>query len=173
MPEPVDLEEEEIEVSDQGVRDRDTQRKQSGKDYADKRFHARDRNVREGDTVLLEKTKENKLSSCYEKEPYEVMSRYGDQVILRSPQGVQYKRNLQHIKPFNTPDLKEQGTSLQHAEPPTEPKTTEKPAMEENPVPTTESPPEPPAVVPTAEQPVRRSGRITSRPKALNDYVLN
>ena len=108
MPELVDLEEEEIEVSDQGVRDWDTQRKQSGKDYADKRFHARDRNVREGDTVLLEKTKENKLSSCYEKEPYEVMSRYGDQVILRSPQGVQYKRNLQHIKPFNMPDQKEQ-----------------------------------------------------------------
>ena len=91
MPELVDLEEEEIEVSDQGVHDRDTQRKQTGKDYADKRFHARDRNVREGDTVLLEKTKENKLSSCYEKEPYELMSRYGDQVILRSPQGVQYK----------------------------------------------------------------------------------
>ena len=51
-----------MEVSDQGVRDRDTQRKQSGKDYADKRFHTRDRNVREGDNVLLEKKKENKLS---------------------------------------------------------------------------------------------------------------
>ena len=71
------------------------------------------------------------------------------------------------------PDQKQQGVILQHAEPPTEPKTTEKPAMKENPVPTTESPPELPAAVPTAEQPVRRSGRITSRPKALNDYVLN
>lgn len=99
MPELVDVEEEEIEVSDQGVCDRDTQRKQSNKDYVDKRFHARDRNVR-GDTVLLEKRKENKLSPCYEKEPYEVMSRYGDQVVLRSPQRVQYKRNLQHIKPL-------------------------------------------------------------------------
>ena len=173
MPELVDVEEEEIEVSDQGVRDRDTQRNQSNKDYVDKRFHARDRNVREGDTVLLKKKKENKLSPCYEKEPYEVMSRYGDQVVLRSPQGVQYKRNLQHIKPFNMPDQEEQGTALQDAEPRTEPKTTEIPPMKENPVPMAESPPEvEPTAVPTAEQPLRRSGRITSRPKLLNDYVL-
>ena len=138
----------------------------------DKRFHARDRNVR-GDIVLLEKKKENKLSPCYEKEPYEVMSRYGDQVVLRSPQGVQYKQNLQHIKPFNMPDQKEQGVSLQDAEPPTELKTTEIPPMKENPIPMTESPPEiVPAAVPTAEQPVRRSSRITSHPKTLNDFVL-
>ncbi|KAL9968960.1 hypothetical protein ACROYT_G021113 [Oculina patagonica] len=97
MPELVDLEEEKKEVSDQGIRDQDTQRKQSSKDYADKRFHARDRNVREGDTVSLEKKNENKLSSCYENEPYQVMSRCGDQVLLRSSQGVQYKRDLLHI----------------------------------------------------------------------------
>ena len=37
--------------------------------------------------------------------------------MLQSPQGVQYKRNLQHIKPFNMPDQKERETSLQDAEP--------------------------------------------------------
>ena len=37
-------------------------------------------------------------SPSYEKEPCEVMSRYGDQVVLRSPQQVQHKRNFQHIK---------------------------------------------------------------------------
>ena len=93
MPELVDVDEEK-EVSDQAVRDLDTQRKYSNKDYVGKKLHARDRNVREGDTVLLEKKKENKLSPCYEKEPYEVVSRYGP------PQGVQYKRNLQYIKPL-------------------------------------------------------------------------
>jgi hypothetical protein len=172
MPELVDVEDEETAVSDQAVRDRDSQRKQSNKDYVDKRFHARDRDVREGDTVLLEKKKENKLSPSYEKEPYEVMSRYGDQVVLRSPQGVQYKRNLQHIKPFNMPDQEDQGASLQGAEHP-EPKTTEIPPMKENPVPMAEAPPEvAPAAIPTAEPPLRRSSRITSRPKFLNDYVL-
>ena len=104
MPELVNVEEEEVEVSDQAIRDRDTQRKQFNKDYVDKRFHARNRNVREGDNVLLEKKKENKLSPCYEKEPYRVISRYGDQVVLQSPEGVHYKRNLQHIKPLNMPD---------------------------------------------------------------------
>jgi len=130
------------------------------KDYADKRFHARDRNVREGDNALLENKKKNKLSPCYEKEPYRVISRYGDPVVLRSPEGVQYKRNLLHIKPFNMPD-------------PKEPKPLETPPMAKDQIPIAESPPEDePSAVPTAEQPVRRSGRVTSRPKALSDYVL-
>ena len=71
------------------------------------------------------------------------------------------------------PDQEEQETAPQDAEPRPEPKTTEIPPMKENPVPMAEWPPE---VVPTAgrtaEQPLRRSGRITSRPKFLNDYVL-
>ena len=173
MPELVNVEEEELEVSDQAVRDRDNQRKQFNKDYVDKKFHARDRNVKEGDSVLLEKKKENKLSPCYEKEPYQVISRYGDQVVLRSPQGVQYKRSLQHIKSFNMPDPDEQETPQQDAKPRTEPKSFETPPVAEDQVPMAESPPEDvPSAVPTAEPHVRRSGRITSRPKALSDYVL-
>ena len=54
--------------------------------------------MREGDSILLEE-KENKPSPCYEKEPYQVMSRYGDQVVLRSPQDIQYKcKNLVIMK---------------------------------------------------------------------------
>ncbi|PFX13288.1 Retrovirus-related Pol polyprotein [Stylophora pistillata] len=125
MPELVKVEEEKVEVSDQAVRDRDNQRKQFNKDYVDKKFHARDRDVR-GDSVLLEKKKENKLSPCYEKEPYQT-----------------------ELKPFETPP------------------------MAEDEVPMAESPPEDvPSTVHTAEQHVRRSSRITSRPKALSDYVL-
>ena len=77
MPELVNVEEEEVEVSDQAVLDRDTRRKQFNKDYVDKRFHDRDWNVREGNYVLLEKKKENKLSPCSEKEPYRVISLLG------------------------------------------------------------------------------------------------
>ena len=65
MPELVNVEEE------------DTQRKQFNKDCVYKRFHARDGNVREGNYVLLEKKKENKLSPCSEKEPYRVISLLG------------------------------------------------------------------------------------------------
>ena len=62
-----------------------SQRKQSNKEYVEKRLHAREREVKGGDAVLLEKRKENKLSTAYDREPYRVLSRYGDQVILQSP----------------------------------------------------------------------------------------
>ena len=104
MPELSGLDDEEADISDQGARDRDTQKKQANKDYVDKKFHAKERDVREGDLVLLEQKRQNKLSSSYEKEPYEVMTRYGDQVVLRLSNGGEYKRSMQHIKPFNIPD---------------------------------------------------------------------
>ena len=166
MPELVDVEEEETEASDQAVRDRDAHRKQSNKDYVDSRSRARDREVKEGDTVLLEKKKQNKLSPSYEKEPFEVMSRYGDQVVVQSPQGVQFKRNLQHVKPFLTPDREDRQSTLQAAEPPNETKATELPPVQEDPVLLAESPPEVgSSVASPADKPLRRSGIIASRPK--------
>ena len=68
--------------------------------------------MQEGDFVLLEKRKENKLSPRYEKETYQVTARHGDQVQLKSPQGVQYKRNIQHVKQFVTPATEPRGPSL-------------------------------------------------------------
>ena len=59
-----------------------SQRKQSNKEYVEKRLHAREREVKGGDAVLLETRKENKLSTACEREPFTVMSRYGDLVIL-------------------------------------------------------------------------------------------
>ena len=73
-------------------------KKQVGADHADKRHQAAEKCIQEGVFLLLEKTKENKLSPHYEKEPYQVKARHGDQVQLKSPQGVQYKRNIQHVK---------------------------------------------------------------------------
>ena len=87
MLELMGLDDEEEDITDQGARDRDTQKKQANKDYVEKRFHARERDMQEGDWVLLEQKRQNKLSSSYEKEPYEVMTLYGDQVVLRSSNG--------------------------------------------------------------------------------------
>ena len=84
LPEVADLEESE-ELGYQQTRDRDAEKKQIGTDYADKSHHDTEKCVQEGDLVLLEKRKENKLSSHYEKEPYQVTARYGDQVQLKSP----------------------------------------------------------------------------------------
>ena len=63
MPELDNVEDEEVEVRNLAVCDLDTQKKQSNKVYVDKRFHARDWNAGEGDSALIEKKKDNKLSS--------------------------------------------------------------------------------------------------------------
>ena len=86
----------------QQVHDRDAERKQQAKDYADTRYHAKNRAIDVGDAVLLGKRRENKFSLSYESQPYKVTARYGGQVVLKSPQGVKYKRNLQHVKPLLT-----------------------------------------------------------------------
>ena len=69
LPEVPDLEESE-DPGYQQARDRDAEKKQVGADYADKRHQAAEKCIQEGDFVLLEKRKENKLSPHYEKEPY-------------------------------------------------------------------------------------------------------
>ena len=45
MPELSGLDDEEADISDQGARDRDTQKKQANKDYVDKKFHEKERDV--------------------------------------------------------------------------------------------------------------------------------
>ena len=83
FPEVADLEESE-DPGYQQARDRDAEKKQGGADHADKRHQAAaEKCIQEGDFVLLEKRKENKLSPHYEKEPYQVTACHGDQVQLK------------------------------------------------------------------------------------------
>ncbi|PFX18927.1 Transposon Ty3-G Gag-Pol polyprotein [Stylophora pistillata] len=114
LPEVTDLEESE-DPGYQQARDRDSEKKQVGADHADKRHQAAEKCTGKGDFVLLEKRKENKFSPHYEKEPCQVIARHGDQVQLKSPQGVQYMRNIQHAKHFVTPATEPKG--LNPAEP--------------------------------------------------------
>ena len=104
MLELMGLDDEKEDITDQGARDRDTEKKQANKDYVEKRFHTRAQGVREGDWVLLEQKRQKKLSSSCEKGPYEVMARYGDQVVLRSSNEGEYRRNMHHSRAFNIPD---------------------------------------------------------------------
>ena len=195
MPELSGLDDEEADISDQGARNRDTQKKQANKDYVDKKFHAKERDVQEEDLVLLEQKRQNKLSSSYEKEPYEVMTRDGDQVVLKSSNGGEYRKNMQHIKPFNIPDHERAAsqselgsasataasasatqvmapvTPIIPVTPITAPAPTEIPRMSLPPA-AVEIPPEVPVSGAEQPPPLRRSGRATRRPKTLSDYVL-
>ena len=146
------------------VRDRDSKKKQQAKHYADTRYHAKDRPIAVGDAVLLERKRENKLSPSYESQPYEVAARYGDQVVLKSPQGVEHKRNLQHIKRVVMEPVidAECGTESGNdtPEPAPSPELTDQSTQETT-----------PTGVALAGTP-RRSGRVSQPPKALADYVL-
>ena len=181
LPELTDVKEKETGVTYQQVRDRDAERKQLAKDYADVRRQAADRDIKVGDVVLLEKRKENKLSSSYESEPYEVTARHGDQVLVKSPQGVEYRRNMQHVKQFLTagggrePELQLPTDQISpcglNAVPPPQPETP--PAGQGLPSESVVSPQQQqlPTEAPCPGTP-RRSGRVSQPPRCLADYVL-
>ena len=140
--------------------------------------------------VLLEQKRRNNVSSSYEKEPYKVVTRYGDQVVLRSSNGGEYRTNMHHIKAFNIPvheraasQSKRGSASAAAASASATQATAPKPGT---PI-TTTAPAEiprmslPPATVGTlprvpvsgAEQPppLRRSGRVIRGPETLSYCV--
>ena len=91
---------EEFPVDDQEVRDRDSEAKEKGKLYADEKRCARESDVKEGDKVLLRQDRKNKLTPTFRPEPYHVLDKTGNSVVVESPDGVQYKRNSTHVKKF-------------------------------------------------------------------------
>ena len=48
----------------------------------------------------MKQRQENKLATPFAPEPYEVISKHGNSVVIESPQGVQYKRNSTHVKKY-------------------------------------------------------------------------
>ena len=120
--------------------------------------------------MLLERMKENKLSPHYEKKPYQVTARHGAQVQLVSPQGVQYKRNIQHVKQFFTSATEPKGPSLaEPAEVPCEQMCEQEltPSLEmgASAWPVEDQSPIQQQLLP------RRSGRVTRPPERFRDYV--
>ena len=85
---------------DESVRDRDSERKMIGKEYADERRNAKESSVKVGDEVLVKDKKTNKLSLEFEKEPYKVLDKRGSQLTVQSPSGKTMKRNVTSTKPL-------------------------------------------------------------------------
>ena len=153
-----------MDVALQQVRDRDSEKKQQAKHYAHTRYHAKDRPIAVGDAVLLQRKRENKLSPSYESQPYEVAARYREQVVLKSPQGVEYNKNLQHIKRVVMEPVMDADCDTESGddtpEPAPSPELTDQSTQETTPTGV------------ALEGTPRRSGRVSQPPKALPDYVL-
>ena len=96
---------------DSEVMDRDRERKQKGKDYADNLRGACESTLKEGDKVLLQKRKTDKLSPSFEATPYEVVNKQGGHVEIKSPAGIHYKRNVSHLQKYEEDKSQETAVS--------------------------------------------------------------
>ena len=77
--------------------DRDRERKHKGKDYVDNLRGAWESNLTEGDKVLLQQPKSDKLSPSFEATPYEVVNKRGGPVEIKSPAGNFIPFSLQKV----------------------------------------------------------------------------
>lgn len=80
------------------MRDRDLQAKQKGKEYTDKRRHAKPSEIEVGDMVWLKKmVRPNKLAPMFEPVSHEVIEKKGSELIVENPESnVRYRRNVSH-----------------------------------------------------------------------------
>lgn len=93
--------------SDSELLDRDTSEKEKGKEYADKKRHAKQNDIKEGDEVIAMRTMpSNKLATRFDPTTYKVIQRSGPEVTIENPEtGVQYRRNVTHTKKIHTDSL--------------------------------------------------------------------
>lgn len=87
-------------IDDTEVRDRDTQQKEKGKDYGDKRRSAQNSDLNEGEKVYVkEVNRANKLTLNYNPTPHIVENTNNGDVIIRNEEtGQTLRRNILHLK---------------------------------------------------------------------------
>lgn len=95
-------------LDDEEIRDRDAKQKEKGKSYGDEKRHAVQSDIKPGDKVLLKQNKENKLTTPFSYNPYVVQSKNGNSVVVESG-GVEYKRNVTHVKKYLENEVQNEG----------------------------------------------------------------
>ena len=88
------------ESTESEMRDRDSEMKAKAKQYADKKRNVQESDLTPGDKVLVKQERRNKLSTPFAPEPYAVVTKTGNSVVIESPEGVQLMRNTTHVKKF-------------------------------------------------------------------------
>ena len=144
------------------VRNRDARRKAQSKQYADQRRHAVESDIQPGDSVLMPKKKDNKLSCNYEEEPCVVLEREGNAVTVQTADGVRM-RNTAHVKKFVPSPVVEPAPDVESPSV----DSVESPCVDSVAKPSQSEPAKPPDT-----QSVRRSSRNTQVPAWTKDYVV-
>ena len=86
------------------LRGRDARAKLKQKEYADTKRSAGYIDIVEGDCILLNKSRENKLSPNFEPAPYKVIQKKGNAVLIEDQEGTTKMRNASHMKKFIQPE---------------------------------------------------------------------
>ena len=82
------------------ARENDIKSQSYNKEYADKRRNAKESTIEIGDTVLVKQTKQNKLTTRFNKTPYTVINRKGTKVTAENSKH-RITRNVSHFKRVN------------------------------------------------------------------------
>lgn len=166
---------------DDEVRDRDSERKEKGKMYADCKRNACENDIQKGDKVLLRQERDNKLSTPFKQVPFTVVQKNGNSVLVEAD-GVQYRRNVTHVKRYlEREDLKPKVESSdatgggdlvanpesQALKVPAD--TSNRPSEEGNPP---ECKQAHPTLAQNASTPSLRPSRVRKVPSRYHDYVL-
>ena len=90
-------------ILDENFRDRDWNHKLTAKAYADSRRGAMLSPVLPGEQVLLKNTNTSgKLSTNFQHTPFTVEKKEGQELTVRSPDGIEYRRNSSFVKLYTT-----------------------------------------------------------------------
>ena len=71
------------------------------KEYADRARNVEENSLVAGDKVLLKQQRLNNWTTPFESQPYELVDKCGNSVLIESPEGTQYKRNTTHVKLYH------------------------------------------------------------------------
>ena len=82
------------------LRERNARAKLRQKEYADSKRSAEYSDIREGDRILLNKGRDNKLSPSFEPLPYKVVEKKDNAVLIQDQEGNTKMRNASHMKTF-------------------------------------------------------------------------
>ena len=147
----------------ESIPDRDQIRKEAGKQYGDEKRHAKETEVAVGDEVLLQQKKHDKLKTAFEPEPCKVFEKLGSQVLIQSPAGVRYKRNVAHTKKY----IREQ--TDQHIAEPTAPSAETLPGQTAK---NSDTEHTDKLGNPTQSPAVRKSDRLRKPAEKFKDYIV-
>ena len=86
------------------LRERDARGKLRQKEYADSKWSAQYSDIVEGDHILLNNSRDNKLSPKFEPVPYKVVEKKGNASLIADQKGNTKLRKASHMKNFLQPD---------------------------------------------------------------------